>query len=76
MICPFCCCDKTRVIATIKGLENRRFRRCDACNKTFETNERVLAKHLESRYLMSEFKEYIDESDTKSDKTQDHKEQR
>ncbi|WP_096024361.1 hypothetical protein [Campylobacter lanienae] len=74
MICPFCASSKTRVIATIKGLENRRFRRCDACHETFETNERVLAKRLESRYLMSEFKEYIDESDTKSDKTQDRKE--
>ncbi|WP_086293109.1 hypothetical protein, partial [Campylobacter porcelli] len=59
----------TSVIATIKGLENRRFRRCNACHKTFETNERVLAKHLEARYLVSEFKEYIDESNTKTNKT-------
>ncbi|MCR8679245.1 MULTISPECIES: NrdR family transcriptional regulator [Campylobacter] len=69
MICPFCASGKTSVIATIKGLENRRFRRCNACHKTFETNERVLAKHLEARYLVSEFKEYIDESNTKTNKT-------
>lgn len=76
MICPFCASNKTSVIATIKGLENRRFRRCNACNKTFETNERILAKYLEAKYLITEFKEYIDEFDTKADKTQDHKEQR
>lgn len=69
MICPFCASGKTSVIATIKGLENRRFRRCNACHKTFETNERVLAKHLEANYLASEYKEYIDESNTKTNKT-------
>ncbi|ARR00302.1 hypothetical protein [Campylobacter porcelli] len=69
MICPFCANGKTSVIATIKGLENRRFRRCNACHRTFETNERVLAKHLEAKYLVSEFKEYIDESNTKTNKT-------
>lgn len=76
MMCPFCCCDKTRVIATIKGLENRRFRKCSSCSAAFETNERVVARYLESKYLITEFKEYIDEFDTKADKTQDHKEQR
>lgn len=61
MICPFCCCDKTRVIATIKGLENRRFRRCNRCKTNFETNEKVVARYIESQYLITEFKEYIDE---------------
>lgn len=73
MICPFCCCDKTRVIATIKGLENRRFRRCNACNKTFETSERILAKYLEAKYLITEFKEYIDEFDTEGAKAKNFK---
>ncbi|MEE3705420.1 hypothetical protein V2I29_07510 [Campylobacter sp. CX2-8023-23] len=69
MICLFCASGKTSVIATIKELENRRFRRCNACHRTFKTNERVLAKHLEAKYLVSEFKEYIDESNTKTNKT-------
>lgn len=68
MICPFCCCDKTRVIATIKGLENRRFRKCSSCSAAFETNERVVARYLESKYLITEFKEYIDEFDTEGAK--------
>lgn len=76
MICPFCSCDKTHVIATIKGLENRRFRRCNRCKTNFETNEKVVARYLESQYLITEFKEHIDEFDEKTDKTQDHKEQR
>ena len=73
MICPFCANNQTNVIATIKGLENRRFRRCNACNKTFETNERILAKYLEAKYLVSEFKEYIDEFDTEDAKAKNFK---
>ncbi|WP_419249856.1 NrdR family transcriptional regulator [Campylobacter fetus] len=61
MICPFCASSKTSVVATIKGLENRRFRRCNACNKTFETKEKVLIKPLDFGYLNGEYKEYIDE---------------
>lgn len=76
MICPFCASNKTRVVATIKGLENRRFRRCNRCKTNFETNEKVVARYIESQYLITEFKEYIDEFNTKADKTQDHKEQR
>lgn len=73
MICPFCANNQTSVIATIKGLENRRFRRCNACNKTFETNERILAKYLEAKYLISEFKEHIDEFDTEGAKAENFK---
>ncbi|MFW5606100.1 MAG: hypothetical protein ACOCMY_00060 [Campylobacter hyointestinalis] len=60
MICPFCG-KTTKVVATIKGLENRRFRRCNACNKTFETKEKVLIKPLDFKYLEEEYKEFIDE---------------
>lgn len=73
MICPFCANNQTSVIATIKGLENRRFRRCNACNKTFETSERILAKYLEAKYLITEFKEHIDEFDTEGAKAKNFK---
>ncbi|WP_035171400.1 hypothetical protein, partial [Campylobacter fetus] len=56
MICPFCANDKTRVVATIKGLENRRFRYCFKCKKTFETNETVLIKERDWQEL-KEYKE-------------------
>ncbi|HDX6330667.1 hypothetical protein [Campylobacter fetus] len=59
MMCPFCG-KTTKVVATIKGLENRRFRRCNACNKTFETKEKVLIKPLDFKYLEDEYKEFID----------------
>ncbi|AIR80386.1 TPA: hypothetical protein RPW15_001915 [Campylobacter fetus subsp. venerealis] len=58
MICPFCANDKTRVVATIKGLENRRFRYCFKCKKTFETNETVLIKERDWQEL-KEYKEEI-----------------
>ncbi len=73
MICPFCANNQTSVIATIKGLENRRFRLCNACNKTFETSERILAKYLEAKYLITEFKEYIDEFNTETAKAKNFK---
>lgn len=73
MICPFCSCDKTHVIATIKGLENRRFRRCNRCKTNFETNEKVVARYLESQYLITEFKEHIDEFDEKTAKAKNLK---
>ncbi|RAZ58762.1 hypothetical protein [Campylobacter hyointestinalis] len=66
MICPFCG-KTTKVVATIKGLENRRFRRCNACNKTFETKEKVLIKPLDFKYLEEEYKEFIDEQKESGD---------
>ncbi|MDL0089279.1 hypothetical protein [Campylobacter gastrosuis] len=41
MFCPYCGFEKTKVVATIKGLENLRFRKCDKCNKTWTTIESV-----------------------------------
>lgn len=66
MICPFCG-KTTKVVATIKGLENRRFRRCSACNKTFETKEKVLIKPLDFKYLNGEYKEFIYEQKESGD---------
>ncbi|AIR80154.1 TPA: hypothetical protein RPW15_001864 [Campylobacter fetus subsp. venerealis] len=67
MICPFCSNVKTSVVATIKGLENRRFRRCNKCNKTFETSEKVLIKPLDFDYLNNEYKEFVEEEKDKND---------
>lgn len=66
MMCPFCG-KTTKVVATIKGLENRRFRRCSACNKTFETKEKVLIKPFDFKYLEEEYKEFIDEQKESGD---------
>ena len=59
MICPFCS-KTTKVVAVIKGLENRRFRRCCTCKKTFETREKVYIRPLDFDYLNSEYSEYVD----------------
>ncbi len=67
MICPFCSNVKTSVVATIKGLENRHFRRCNKCNKTFETSEKVLIKPLDFDYLNNEYKEFVEEEKDKND---------
>lgn len=66
MICPFCG-KTTKVVATIKGLENRCFRRCSACNKTFETKEKVLIKPFDFKYLNGEYKEFVDEQKESGD---------
>ena len=41
MFCPYCGNEKTRVGATVKGLETVRFRRCDKCGNTWTTVESV-----------------------------------
>ncbi len=40
MLCPKCA-HKTRVIATVTGIENERYRRCFACKFTFATVEAI-----------------------------------
>lgn len=41
MICPYCAHDTTRVIGTVKGTENERFRKCEECGRTFQTVEAI-----------------------------------
>ncbi|PHM18059.1 MAG: hypothetical protein CJD30_03605 [Sulfuricurvum sp. PD_MW2] len=41
MICPYCANERTRVIGTVKGTENERFRKCNKCKKTFQTIEAI-----------------------------------
>lgn len=53
MICPYCGGEKTRVTTTIKSFENRRFRVCLSCKKSFSTIEHVFYDD----YLKDYFKE-------------------
>jgi len=39
MYCPKCANEKTRVMGTVKGIRNERFRKCDACGFSFQTVE-------------------------------------
>ncbi|AQW80777.1 hypothetical protein [Campylobacter pinnipediorum] len=41
MFCPYCGNEKTRVVTTIKSLQNKRYRICNKCNKSFPTIEAV-----------------------------------
>ena len=41
MMCPKCA-GTTRVIGTVKGITNRRFRRCVDCGYTFQSIEAIL----------------------------------
>ncbi|RRD53574.1 NrdR family transcriptional regulator [Campylobacter rectus] len=41
MFCPYCGNEKTRVMTTIKSLQNKRYRMCEKCGKSFPTIEAV-----------------------------------
>lgn len=41
IFCPYCGYEKTRVTTTIKSLQNKRYRVCEKCNKSFPTIEAV-----------------------------------
>jgi transcriptional repressor NrdR len=40
MYCPKCC-SKTRVIGTVAGQTNERFRKCTVCGHSFQTVEAI-----------------------------------
>ncbi|WP_216656295.1 MULTISPECIES: NrdR family transcriptional regulator [unclassified Campylobacter] len=55
IFCPYCGYEKTRVSATVKGLETTRFRKCDSCGRTWTTieivkqNDEYLEKFIRAR---------------------------
>nr|DAN26697.1 MAG TPA: transcriptional regulator NrdR [Caudoviricetes sp.] len=55
VFCPYCGNEKTRVGATVKGLETVRFRKCAKCGRTWTTietikpNDEYLQKFIEAR---------------------------
>lgn len=59
MFCPYCGYEKTKVGATIKGLETIRFRKCDNCKQTWTTiesvkpNDEYLENFIKIRYECS-----------------------
>lgn len=53
MLCPKCAYNKTRVIGTVKGQTNERFRKCDRCGYTFQTVEAIRFDDYWKEYLFS-----------------------
>ncbi len=41
MTCPKCAHDNTRVVGTVKGQVNERFRKCKKCGYSFQTIEAI-----------------------------------
>lgn len=41
MFCPYCANEKTRVMSTVTGMQNVRFRMCKKCKKAWVTVESV-----------------------------------
>ena len=39
MFCPYCGFEKTKVLNTMKGLQNKRYRVCDKCKRSFVSIE-------------------------------------
>ena len=51
MKCPYCRDTFTRVTQVIhKDTENKRYRRCQICNATFVTVERLMNPRIEKEY--------------------------
>lgn len=62
MICPECASCNTRVIKTVKGLKNIRFRKCKDCGYSWLTEEipvkdKKIVKYCEYLEDIGEFKD-------------------
>lgn len=68
MLCPRCAHEKTKVVGTVKGTLNERFRTCPACGYAFQTVEVIKADDYPKHYLKSLFEEEFEAQEGKIQK--------
>lgn len=61
MICPRCVNNKTKVVGTVSGTINERFRKCPKCGYHFITNEIIKYDGYSKFYIENLFKDEFDE---------------